>query len=216
MQVQTEPKRDDEPGAAVDDPSRSNVAPESDAQAKLHQKLRSVQLEIDAVASTIKRAKNAAGKKVDSSDSADGQDKKKQKQADGTAQDEPHGGALQQALATERLKSLKKAKAQIQKEISQSDPNPSGSDNRKDKMLAMLVEDEPRRKKSLLPARGPKKMSAPRLKTMSYNDDEDFDAVLDGASAGFMETVSYYSLGLLISCLICYISVLSDAILYMA
>ncbi|CAD6232325.1 unnamed protein product [Miscanthus lutarioriparius] len=186
--VQTEPKRDDEPGAAVDDPSRSNVAPESDAQAKLHQKLRSVQLEINAVASTIKRAKNAAGKKVDSSDSADGQDKKKQKQADGTAQDEPHGGALQQALATERLKSLKKAKAQIQKEISQSDPNPSGSDNRKDKMLAMLVEDEPRRKKLLLPARGPKKMSAPRLKTMSYNDDEDFDAVLDGASAGFMET----------------------------
>lgn len=188
-QVQTEPKRDDEPGAAVDDPSRSNAAPESDAQAKLHHKLRSVQLEIDAVASTIKRAKNAAGKKVDSSDSADGQDKKKQKQADHTAQDEPHGGALQQALATERLKSLKKAKAQIQKEISQSDPYPSGSDNRKDKMLAMLVEDEPRRKKkSLLPARGPKQMSTPRLKTMSYNDDEDFDAVLDGASAGFMET----------------------------
>jgi hypothetical protein len=83
-------------------------------------------------------------------------------------------------------------------------------------MLAMLVEDEPRRKKkSLLPARGPKQMSTPRLKTMSYNDDEDFDAVLDGASAGFMETVSYYSLGLLISCLICYISLLSDVILYM-
>ncbi|OQU86567.1 hypothetical protein SORBI_3003G107500 [Sorghum bicolor] len=188
-QVQTEPKHDDEPGAAVDEPSRSNVVPESDVQAKLHHKLRSVQLEIDAVASTIKRAKNAAGKKIDSSDSGDGQDKKKQKQADRTAQDEPHGGALQQALATERLKSLKKAKAQIQKEISQSDPYQSGSDNRKDKMLAMLVEDEPRRKKkSLLPARDPKKMSAPRLKTMSYNDDEDFDAVLDGASVGFMET----------------------------
>lgn len=162
-----------------------------------------MQLEIDAVASTIKRAKNAAGKKIESSDSGDGQDKKKQKQADRTAQDEPHGGALQQALATERLKSLKKAKAQIQKEISQSDPYPSGSDNGKDKTLAMLVEDEPRRKKkSLMPARGPKKMSAPRLKTMSYNDDDDFDAVLDGASAGFMETVSYYSSGLRISCLI--------------
>lgn len=179
-QVQTEPKRDDEPGAAVDDPSGSSVAPEFDAQANLHQKLRSVQLEIDAVASTIKRAKNA---------SVDGQDKKKQKQANHTSQDEPHGGALQQALATERLKSLKKAKAQIQKEILQSDPYPSGSDNRKDKMLAMLVEEEPRRKKkSLMPARGPKKTSAPRLKTMSYDDDDDFDAVLDGASAGFMET----------------------------
>ncbi|CAL4957581.1 unnamed protein product [Urochloa decumbens] len=189
-QAQADPKHETEQVTTDNDHERSDdVTPEADAQAKLHQKLRSVQLEIDAVASTIKRAKNAAGKQVDSSDSGDAQDKKKQKRADHTAQDDPHGGALQRALATERLKSLKKAKAQIQKEISQSDPCPSGSGKQKDKMLAMLVEDELRRKKkTLMPSRGPKKMSAPRLKTMSYNDDDDFDAVLDGASAGFMET----------------------------
>ncbi|TKW12916.1 hypothetical protein SEVIR_5G066600v4 [Setaria viridis] len=191
-QAQADLKNDTEQGTTANDNEKSDAGvPEADTQAKLHQKLRSVQLEIDAVASTIKRAKHAAGKQVDSSDSGDAKDKKKQKQkhADHTAQDDPHGGALQQALATERLKSLKKAKAQIQKEISQSDPCLSGSDKRKDKMLAMLVEEEPKRKKkTLLPSRGPKKMSAPRLKTMSYNDDDDFDAVLDGASAGFMET----------------------------
>lgn len=204
LQVQTEPEHGDEPGAAVHDPDRSDVAPEADAQAKLHQKLRSVQLEIDAVASTIKRAKNAAGKQIDSSNSSGGQHKNKQKQA---AEDEPHGGVLQQALATERLKSLKKAKAQIQKEISQ--------DNGDGKMLALLVEEEPKRKKkSLMPDRGPKKTSAPRLKTMSYDDDDEFDAVLDGASAGFMETVSYYSLRLLSSCRICYISLLPVLMLY--
>ncbi|XP_062191037.1 DNA excision repair protein CSB [Phragmites australis] len=186
-QAQTDLKHDVESGTAVNGYERSNATPEADVQAKLHQKLRSVQLEIDAVASTIKRAKHAAGKQ-DSSDRGDAQDKKKQ-HADHTAQDDPHGGALQQALATERLKSLKKAKAQIQKEILHSDPHPSSSDNQKDKMLAMLVEEEPRRKKKLLmPSPGPKKMSTPRLKTMTYNDDDDFDTVLDGASAGFMET----------------------------
>ncbi|CAO2185215.1 unnamed protein product [Urochloa humidicola] len=189
-QAQADPKHDAEQATNANDHERSDdAAPEADAQAKLHQKLRSVQLEINAVASTIKRAKHAAGKQVDTSDSGDAQDKKKQKRADHTAQDDPHGGALQQALATERLKSLKKAKAQIQKEISQSDPCPSGSGKQKDKMLAMLVAEEPRRKKkTLMPSRGPKKMSTPKLKTMSYNDDDDFDAVLDGASAGFMET----------------------------
>jgi len=38
-------------------------------------------------------------------------------------------------------------------------------------------------------------MLAPKLKTMSYDDDNDFDAVLDGASAGFMETVSICHIG---------------------
>ncbi|TVT98157.1 hypothetical protein EJB05_56533, partial [Eragrostis curvula] len=186
--AQTDPKRDDEPGTSADVNERSNVTPEADAQAKLQQKLRAVQLEIDAVASTIKGAKRAAGKQIDSSDSGDAKDKKKQR-PNQTVQDDPQGGALQQALATERLKSLKKAKVQIQKEILQSDPSASVSDNQKDKMLAMLVEEEPRRKKKpLKPPVGHKKMSTPRLKTKTYNDDDDFDAVLDGASAGFMET----------------------------
>jgi len=197
VQAQADTEHDVEQETAANDHERGDdAAPQDGVQAKLHQKLRSVQLEIDAVASTIKRAKHAAGKQVDSSDSGDVQDKKKQKRADRTSQDDPHGGALQQALAAERLKSLKKAKAQIQKEIAQSDPCPSGSDKRKDKMLAMLVEEEPRhKKKTLMPSRGPKKMLAPKLKTMSYDDDNDFDAVLDGASAGFMETVSICHIG---------------------
>lgn len=165
---------------------------QGDPQAKLHQKLRSVQLEIDAVASTIGGAKPTVGKKSRGLDSADAEDKKKGKRkenADGIAQDAPHRGALQQALAAERLRSLKRAKAQIQRDILQSDSGPSSSGNQTDKMLAMLVEEEPRRKKkSLMPPRGPKVKSPRRLKTVTYNDDNDFDAVLDGASAGLMET----------------------------
>jgi DNA excision repair protein ERCC-6 len=191
-QAQTDSKRDVEPRTSANGHEDSNSTPEADAQAELHQKLRSVQLEIDAVASTIKRSKSATGKQIDSSSgSADAQDQNKQR-PDDTTQDDSQGEALQQALATERLKSLKKAKVQIQKEILQSDPSPSVSGNRKDKMLAMLVEEEPKRKKKpLKPPVGNKNLSTPRLKMKTYNDDDDFDAVLDGASAGFMETVSY-------------------------
>ncbi|KAI5004833.1 hypothetical protein ZWY2020_032076 [Hordeum vulgare] len=198
-QAKTDPKKHDAEAsgpAAVGDQESSLTTPQDDAQAKLHQKLRSVQLEIDAVASTLGGAKQAAGKKGGggSSGSADAEDKKKKKkekvkEEENADEDAPHGGALQQALAAERLRSLKRAKVQIQKEILQSGPGPSGSGNQKDKMLAMIVEDEPRWKKSLKPPGGPKKKSPTRrLKTVTYDDDDDFDAVLDGASAGFMET----------------------------
>ncbi|EMS54331.1 DNA repair and recombination protein RAD26 [Triticum urartu] len=182
LQAKTDPKKGDAEASgltAVGDQEAKLTTPQDDVQAKLHQKLRSVQLEIDAVASTLGGAKQAAGKKS-------GGGVKEEENAD---EDAPRGGALQQALAAERLRSLKRAKVQIQREILQSGPVPSGSGNQKDKMLAMLVDDEPRRKKSLKPPGGPKKKSPTRrLKTVTYDDDDDFDAVLDGASAGFMET----------------------------
>lgn len=134
-----------------------------------------MQIEIDAVASTIKGAKlkQPSGNKPH--------------EHKGKDQPDHHGGGhLQQALAADRLTSLRKAKAQIQKEILQSHPSPSAS-NRKDKMLAMLVQDEPRHKK---PPVGPKNIVKRPMKTVTYDDDNNFDAVLDGASAGFMETVS--------------------------
>lgn len=193
-QAETDPKRRDaEPPTEDGDRESSLPTPEDDAQAKLHQKLRSVQLEIDAVASTIGGVKPAAGKKKsDRSGSAQTDVKKEAEEEEGNAgeDDAPRGGALQQALAAERLRSLKRAKVQIQREILQSEPGTSGLSSKKGKTLAMLVEDEPRRKKSLKPPPGgPKRKKSPRrLKTVTYDDDNDFDAVLDGASAGFMET----------------------------
>jgi DNA excision repair protein ERCC-6 len=198
LQAQTDPKQRDAEEAPADGVQESGLPPtrQDDAQAKLHQRLRSVQLEIDAVASTIGGAKPAAAKKKksDCPGSTSTEVKKETEEDENAGEDAPRGGALQQALASERLRSLKKAKAQIQREISQSEPGTSGSGiGRKDKVLAMLVDDEPRRKKALkLPAGGPKKKKSPRrLKTVAYDDDNDFDAVLDGASAGFMETVSH-------------------------
>jgi DNA excision repair protein ERCC-6 len=198
LQAEADPKqRDAEPPKEDGDRESSQPTPQDDAQAKLHQRLRSVQLEIDAVASTIGGAKPAAAKKKsDRSGSAQTEaEKGTEEEEEGNAgeDDAPRGGALQQALAAERLRSLKRAKVQIQREILQSEPaGTSGLSSKKGKTLAMLVEDEPRRKKSLKPPPGgPKRKKSPRrLKTVTYDDDNDFDAVLDGASAGFMETVS--------------------------
>ncbi|XP_051223249.1 DNA excision repair protein CSB [Lolium perenne] len=194
-QAETDPKkRGAEPPTEDGDQAANLPTPQDDAQAKLHQRLRSVQLEIDAVASTIGGAKPAAAKKKksDRSGSAHTDVKEETEEGEGNAgeDDAPRGGALQQALAAERLRSLKRAKVQIQREILQSEPGTSGLSDKKGKTLAMLVEDEPRRKKSLKPPPGgPKRKKSPRrLKTVTYDDDNDFDAVLDGASAGFMET----------------------------
>lgn len=197
-QAKTDPKKPAESSAAepsAGDQESTDLAPQDDAQAQLHQRLRSVQFEIDAVASTIGGAKPtaaaaAAKKKKKKSDNSEDKNKKKDNEEEENAgEDAPRGGALQQALAAERLRSLKRAKAQIQREILQSEPGTSGPSNKKGKTtLAMLVEDEPRRKKSLKPPGEPKKKSPRRLKTVTYDDDNDFDAVLDGASAGFMET----------------------------
>lgn len=201
-QAKTDPKKPAESSAAepsAGDQESTDLAPQDDAQAQLHQRLRSVQFEIDAVASTIGGAKPtaaaaaaaaAAKKKKKKSDNSEDKNKKKDNEEEENAgEDAPRGGALQQALAAERLRSLKRAKAQIQREILQSEPGTSGPSSKKGKTtLAMLVEDEPRRKKSLKPPGEPKKKPPRRLKTVTYDDDNDFDAVLDGASAGFMET----------------------------
>uniref|UniRef100_A0A0D9UVR8 Uncharacterized protein n=1 Tax=Leersia perrieri TaxID=77586 RepID=A0A0D9UVR8_9ORYZ len=165
----------DPDGPAQSDSGHTIQQQPDDPLTKLHQQLRSVQLEIDAVASTIKGAKLAHKSQED-----------KGKNHVGIA---AHGGDLQQALAADRLRSLKKAKVQIQKEILHLDPSPSAASNKKDKVLAMLVEEEPRPKKLLKPPVGPKKTVKRKVKTVTYDDDNDFDAVLDGASsAGFMET----------------------------
>ncbi|MCI31554.1 DNA repair and recombination protein RAD26, partial [Trifolium medium] len=54
-----------------------------------------------------------------------------------------------------------------------------------------LVKEDRRPKKKLKDDKKLSKRPAKRFKTVSFDDDADFDAVLDAASAGFVETVSY-------------------------
>ncbi|GLU03662.1 hypothetical protein SLE2022_208500 [Rubroshorea leprosula] len=161
------------------------INPSSANQAKLLTKLRAVEFEIDAVASTIEQAKNAANED-DHSDRADDGAEKENKQDDKNVSRVSSSDLLQHALATDRLRSLKKTRAQLEKELSVLPNDGTLKSIEHDKLIQDLVKEEPKRK--LKEIQKPNKNKEKRFKTVKLVDDDDFDAVLDAASAGFVET----------------------------
>lgn len=88
-----------------------NVDPSANDKAEIRQKLRAVQFEIDAVASAVERLSNVEDNEECSDAGEDGPGR-------GTAEGESDGNSnLQRALAADRLRSLEKTKAQLEKEL---------------------------------------------------------------------------------------------------
>lgn len=157
--------------------------PSSVSQAKLYNKLRAVEYEITAVESTIEQARNITSNDDHAYDGDDNLE-----QADGVdgSQASSNGLNLQHALAADRLRSLRKTKAQIEKELSDICKN----ETLKDKVVSNIVKEASRPKRKTKEAQKSSKNLEKRLKTVSFDEDGDFDAVLDAASTGFVETVS--------------------------
>ncbi|XP_009137797.1 protein CHROMATIN REMODELING 8 isoform X1 [Brassica rapa] len=140
----------------------SNLLPSS--QSEILNKLRAVKFEIDAVASTVEQAEEEDGLQS--------------------------GSVLQNALAKDRLRSLRKRKNELEKELSglHGQGGTSGGADRGD-ILRDLVKGEPSsRKRKLKEVRKPSKREGKKVKVVSFHEDTDFDAVFDAASAGFVET----------------------------
>ncbi|KAI7730455.1 hypothetical protein M8C21_000925 [Ambrosia artemisiifolia] len=158
-----------------------NDEPSSSTQTDVLNRLRAVNVEIDAVACTIEDVKKISkteerGDNDDESELLDGKESILQASNDLT---------LQHALATDRLESLKRTKAQLEKQVANLG---NGSKVAKQQnILKYLVREEPnhKRKQKEIPKTG-KKLK--RHKTVAFSDDGDFDAVLNAASAGFVET----------------------------
>lgn len=157
------------------------------SQAKLINRLRAVEIEIDAVASTVEQVRNSA---INEEGVSAGDDSKEQGDADddNVLQSPSTGLTLQHALASDRLRSLKKTKAQIESEISclRKDNPSEGIEH--DKLIQSLVKEEARPKRKLKEVQKSSKNIKKRQKTVSFDEDIDFDTVLDAASAGFVET----------------------------
>lgn len=159
----------------------------STSQINLYNKLRAVEVEINAVASTIEKGKAIAENGNENSGIAEIKKDTDERNED-CIQVTPDGLTLQQALATDRLWSLKKTKAQLEKEISKLSEHAPIDGNGVEVLLDNLVKEKPKHKQRLKAVDKSNKDSKPHLKTVSYNEDADFDAVLDAASAGFVET----------------------------
>lgn len=156
--------------------------PSSSSRVKLYNKLQAVEVEISAVASSITEEK---------SETVDDQkvkgDVKKNVVPVLLTLD---GSSLQQALAKDRLSSLQRTKARLQNEISHFEGQDSASRNEHEELLERLVKEKPKHNLKHKRAEQSNKHSKRKAKTVAYDEDADFDAVLDAASTGFVETVS--------------------------
>lgn len=132
-----------------------------------------MKFEIDAVASTIEQVDEVAPE--------NGVQKDDESEVPGLQS----GSVLQHALAKDRLRSLKKRKTQLEKELADlHGESASGSAGRNN-----LVKEEPSLKRKFKETRKPSKRDGKKVKVVSFREDPDFDAVFDAASAGFVETV---------------------------
>ncbi|KAG6724360.1 hypothetical protein I3842_03G255700 [Carya illinoinensis] len=162
-----------------------SIDPSSTSQAKLYHKLRAVEFEIDAVASTVEQSKNVSNNDDNAYDGNDGRELGNQE--DGV-QVSPNDLDLQHALATDRLRSLKKTKAQLEKKLSNLRKDNSSKGVEQDKALRDLVKEEPRHKRKLKDVKKSGKKVEKRQKIVKFEEDSGFDAILDAASGGFVET----------------------------
>ncbi|CAH8359962.1 unnamed protein product [Eruca vesicaria subsp. sativa] len=143
------------------------------SQGEILSKLRAVKFEIDAVASTVEEA---AAEEEDEEDGLQS------------------GSVLQNALAKDRLRSLKKRKKELEEELSglNGQSGPSSSADRGE-ILRDLVKGEKKQPSSLKRklkevGEGSKREGKKKVRVLSFHEDTDFDAVFDAASAGFVET----------------------------
>ncbi|RDX94043.1 Protein CHROMATIN REMODELING 8 [Mucuna pruriens] len=161
-----------------------NVDPSANAKAELHQKLRAVQFEIDAVASTVDQLSNVENNAECSGVGEDGSGR-------GIAEDDSSDNSnLQRVLAVDRLRSLKKTKAQLEKELLNLSADDASKSVEHEELIFSLVREERKFKRKVKEDEitNKSKGKGKRRKKVSFDDDVDFDAVLDAASAGFVET----------------------------
>ncbi|XP_057480601.1 protein CHROMATIN REMODELING 8 [Actinidia eriantha] len=160
----------------------------SNCHAELYNKLRAVEIEIDAVTSSVEQVKNLARNENHFTDGSDGREEGDEDDEQSAAQDSRNDLTLQHALATDRLRSLKKTKAQLVKEISKLSKNDHPDNYNDVKVIQDLVREETRPKSRLKEVQKSSKSSKKRQKIVAFDEDDDFDAVLNSASAGFIET----------------------------
>ncbi|KAA0038015.1 protein CHROMATIN REMODELING 8 isoform X1 [Cucumis melo var. makuwa] len=152
----------------TDSPSASHV--------QLYQKLRAVEYEIDAVASTVGPGKKLERNEQHSCISTDSQEHAREE--DGVS---ASGDGLQHALAVDRLRSLKKTQQQLKKELFHLNDKHA-------KTILEIVKDRSKPKRKSKEVKKSGNDGGKRLKVVSFDEDNDFDAALDAATVGFVET----------------------------
>ncbi|XP_075093846.1 LOW QUALITY PROTEIN: DNA excision repair protein CSB [Nicotiana tabacum] len=154
-----------------------------DKKLDLYNKLRAVEVEIDAIKSGFGHLERFRRHEEEVPDT-DGRSEVKQTESEQSVIQAPLDDSnLQHALADDRLRSLLKTKAQLKKELLDFT-----DDTSRDALIRDLVKDQPEFKRKVKEVQKSSNKKSKRRKTTLLDDDDDFDAVLTAASSGFVET----------------------------
>ncbi|KAK4799690.1 hypothetical protein SAY86_025055 [Trapa natans] len=162
------------------------INPSSSTQTKLYNRLRAVEYEIDAVVLSVEQTKNVVNECRGSNDGERPAVLEIENQS--PFQSFSNDLNLRHALAADRLRSLKLTKAQLEKELLELQEGKPTKVYEHEKLLRSLVKDEPSQKRKSKAVKRIDKLREKRQKIVSFNDDDDFDSILDAASVGFVET----------------------------
>lgn len=161
-----------------------------DKKLDLFNKLRAVEVEIDAIKDGFEHLERFRRNEEEFSDTDDCSEATHTENEQRTIQAPLDDSNLQHALADDRLRSLLETKAQLREELSIF-----ANDTSSDALIRALVKDQPKSKRKVKEVQKSSNKKSKRRKTASLVDDDDFDAVLAAASSGFVETVcGFYKL----------------------
>ncbi|KAL8142625.1 hypothetical protein V2J09_015657 [Rumex salicifolius] len=162
---------------------QKNINLSTSSKKELHNKLKALEIEIDAVASSVEHTGNVA-KIKESTCEKDGI-KEDAKEMKGIPNQD---FSLQHALAADRLRSLKRTRSQLQKQLSDLNEDCISSGVGDDRLLADLVKDESKAKTKSDTGQESLKKQKKKRKIVSYGEDDGFDDLLNAASGGLIET----------------------------
>lgn len=158
-------------------PEEQGKNPASTTHSKLFSKLQAVTFEIEAISASISDIKNS--EKIENNTSAGIEHARNYHSVQFT----PDGLTVQQALASDRLRSLEKTRDQIQCEIAKIDPKETVGESQ---FLHRLVQEEPKGKRKFKEAQHSGRNT--KKEKVSYEDDLNFDAMLSASAHGLMES----------------------------
>lgn len=153
-------------------------------KAQIHAQLRAVEAEIAAVAAGLEIVQGTADKDSESSEG------EKDENDQDLSEHKPFvvdGGVLQRTLATERLRSLKQKSGQLKKQLKAFEGDGKTQELEEHKVLLHSVRNK---EETVIKgtARLLDKPQKRKKKNVSLQEDDEFDAVLDAAASGLIET----------------------------
>ncbi|XP_060180822.1 protein CHROMATIN REMODELING 8 [Lycium barbarum] len=154
-----------------------------DQKLDLFNKLRAVEVEIDAIKDGFGHLERFRRNEEEVPDTDGSSEAKLTESEQSMIQAPLDDSNLQHALADDRLRSLLETKAQLKDELSKfaNDTSPGA-------LIRDLVKDQPKFKRKAKEVQKSSNKKSKRRKTALLDDDDDFDAVLAAASSGFVET----------------------------